>query len=69
MLGEETTEWDPLGGHKARGAPYPPGLVGPLAIVSCPSSAIRKVLMSKKSEGSFQDKAPPSRGGTWAEPI
>ena len=47
----------------------PPGrapcLVGPLAGLWCPSSAIWCVLTWKKSEGSFRDEAPPSRGGTW----
>ena len=67
----------PEGGHqpatrwRARPTPLgaPPDLVGSLAGLRCPSSAIWCILTWKKSEGSFRVEVPPSRGGTWAEPI
>ena len=67
----------PEGGHppsmRVGGRPYPlgraPCLVSPLSGLRYPSLAIWCLSPWKKSEGSFRDEPPPSRGGTWAEPI
>ena len=63
-IGRRKYQRGPTHGHKPGGAPYPLGaplgLVGPLAGLRCPSSAIWRVWTWKKLEGSFRDEAPPS---------
>ena len=74
ILGEESTG----GGHppsKRVGARPTPLGVGPLprGPPGRPPVPIFGYMvcfdLEKKSKGSFRDEAPPSRGGTWAEPI
>ena len=56
--------------HRPRGWGRAPYLVGPLARLRCPSLAIWSLLpWKKKSEERFRNEAPPSWGGTLAEPI
>ena len=73
ILGKRSTRGGPPTVHEGGGRALPPGrapcLVGHLEAPRCPSSGIRCLLPWKKSEGSFWGEAPPSRGGTLAEPI
>ena len=50
--------------HRPRGWGARPCLVGHLIGLRCPSLSILSLSPWKKSEGSFRDEAPPSRGGT-----
>ena len=73
ILGEESTRGGPNHVHEGGGRALPPRR-GPLprGTSGRPPTPIFCYMVSfalKKSERSFWDEAPPSRGGTWAGPI